>query len=90
MENINPCGNLWCVELKMKYNKMLYICSRNATKMLQAHKAEREEDREREGASNCRGGVSENKGHTRRVTIIKFINVEQFCISCCPGAKQIL
>lgn len=46
VENINPCGNLWCVELKMKYNKMLYICSRNATKMLQAHKAERERERE--------------------------------------------
>lgn len=85
VENINPCGNLWCVELKMKYNKMLYMqaqCTEDATIPIRAARGSK---REGVKGSGAKGGVRKNKGHTR-VTIIKFINVEQFCISC-PGAK---
>lgn len=86
VENINPCGNLWCVELKMKYNKMLYMqaqCTEDATIPIRAARGSKREG-ERKGVGLR--GVCKNKGHTR-VTIIKFINVEQFCISC-PGAKH--
>lgn len=83
--NINPCGNLWCVELKMKYNKMLYMqaqCTEDATIPIRGVRGSKREEVKGSGAK----GVCKNKGHTR-VTIIKFINVEQFCISC-PGAKH--
>lgn len=90
LEIINPFGNLWCVELKMKYNKMLYMqlqCKQDAASKREAYRIDRGWVRERKKVKDKDGGYK-NKGHTE-VTIIKFINVEQFCISC-PKAKKMM
>lgn len=64
VENINPCGNLWCVELKMKYNKMLYMqaqCTEDATIPIRAARGSK---REGVKGSGAKGGVQKQRTHT--------------------------
>jgi len=44
LDIINPFGNLWCVELKMKYNKMLYMqlqCKQDVASKREAYRIDR-------------------------------------------------